>query len=223
MAKKILPVYKITINPSDNDDTGVNIISLVNQPAIESNFIAFNKDIKFTTDEVVNSINDIQINFSVTDNEKHIVTGAVLIPDKEIYRNFGNDGGEQLWVFDAQTIEIIRDKYHRLQYTSNVNLEHQTSVNGCYLVESYIVNKDRGIFPNDLTDIVDDAWVVTLKIDNEDVREGIKNGYYKGFSIQGLVNPIKTEEVSTLTYSSSERYNYLLNEIRKNSLQNISK
>jgi hypothetical protein len=215
MGQKILPVYKITINPNDVDDTGVNIISLVNQPAIESNFIAFSKDLKYTTDDVVKSINDIEIKFSATDNDKHIITGAVLIPNKEIYRNFGKDGGEQLWVFDAQTIEIVRDKYHRNQFTSNVNLEHQTDVDGCYVVESYIVNKDRGIYPKDLEDITDGTWIVSMKIDNNEVWEDIKvNGFYKGFSIQGFVNPIKTEETSVLNYSTAERYNYLLNKIR---------
>ena len=63
MGKKSLPVYKIVINPDDKDETGINSIALVDRPAIQSNFITFNEDIKFSSDDVINSINNINIKF----------------------------------------------------------------------------------------------------------------------------------------------------------------
>ena len=216
MGKKTLPVYKIVINPDDKDETGINSIALVDKPAIQSNFIKFNEDIRFSSDDVINSINNINVKFKKTDELKHILTGALLIPDKEIYRKDIPDVGECLWVFDADTIEVIRDKYHRNKKTSNVNLEHQTPIDDCYIVESYIVNKDKGLFPTDLVDIIDGTWVVSMKIENDEVWNSIiEDEEYKGFSIDGVINMIETKNKSTITYSAADYYNNLLKEYYK--------
>lgn len=212
MGKKVLPIFKVVINPDDNNDTGVESIALVDKPAIESNFVAFSEDIKFNTDEIMKEITNIKVDFAKSSDEKRILTGALLIPGKEIYRNI--DGYECLWVFDADVIEQVRDKYHRLHKTSNVNLSHQTSIEDCYTVESYIVNKDMGINPTFLGDeVIDGSWVISMKIDDIDLwNENKGNDYYKGFSIEGLVDLIETKNESTITYSAADYYNDLLKE-----------
>lgn len=221
MGKKILPVYKIVVSPDDNDETGIYSIALVNKPAIESNFIAYSEDIRFNSDNIVNSINNINIKFKKSDDDKRILTGALLIPDKEIYRKLP-DVGECLWIFDADSIIQVRDKYHRTKKTSNVNLSHQTPIDDCYVVESYIVNKDMGLNPSFLgDDIIDGTWVISMKIDNVDVWDSIKEDeFYKGFSIEGIISMIETKDESVLTYSAADYYNDLLKEYNATILSN---
>lgn len=215
MGKKVLPVYKVVINPDDKDKTGIESIALVDKPAIESNFVAFSEDIKFNTDDIMKEITNIKVNFAKSSDEKRILTGALLIPGQEIYRNI-NDY-ECLWVFDADVIEQVRDKYHRLHKTSNVNLSHQTPIDDCYTVESYIVNKEKGINPTFLGDeVIDGTWVISMKIDDIDLwNENKESDYYKGFSIEGLVDLIETKKESTITYSAADYYNNLLKEYNK--------
>ena len=96
-----LPIYKLVINPED-EDTGVEFVALVNTPAIERNFHAF-KSQKFTADD-----------------EKRIVTGPLMIPDQLIYRR-DNSFGEYYVTYDAEMVKKIAEKFMRNQNSNNVN------------------------------------------------------------------------------------------------------
>jgi hypothetical protein len=74
MAKK-LDEIELTIEDLEND--GVFAVSLVEFPAIEENFIALSKE---------------GIELKVVDEERRIVVGYALIPDKRIYRKMEIDG-----------------------------------------------------------------------------------------------------------------------------------
>lgn len=169
---KDLPIYKIFVNPDLEDNSGVYAVSLVEKPAIQTNFIYFEEQ---------------KALISLSDDEKRIVTGVLLRPDILIYRNIPPIG-EMYWTLEASAIETIRDKFHKQNNGKNVTVDHKLSVEDCYLIESYIVNKNKGLVPADFSEIEDGSWVVSYKIENNDIWESIKTDKsFKGFSVEGVV------------------------------------
>jgi hypothetical protein len=175
-----LPVYKLIIN--DEDETGVEYVALVDDPAIKRNWVAFN----------------IQHQFKVENEEKRIVSGPLMIADMPIYRRSENMG-EYYVVFDADTIMQIVQKYFKNQRNNNVNKMHLSSekVEGVYCFESFIIDSKRGIMtPKGFDTLPDGSWFGSFKVDNESVWAEIKAGEFKGFSVEGVFDmvPAMTEE-----------------------------
>jgi len=164
-----LPIYTLEIN-EDDKDTGVNFVALVDNPAIERNWVAFNKQQKFIANE-----------------EKQIVSGPLMVADLPIYRNDANLG-EYYAMFTAETIEKIVNKFFKTGMIHNVNLMHDANqvVNGAYMIESYIINRSRGINPPlGFEGLTDGSWFGSFKVENQDIWQRIKQGEFKGFSIEG--------------------------------------
>lgn len=176
--KKQLPVYKLKI---EDDNTGLSSISFVKMPAIERQFVSFsaNKPVKF----------------KINDEEKRIVTGALLLADSAIYRN--DENGEYYIIIDKEQILKTAQKYFKDGYQGSVNREHtNTFFKGVTLFESFIVDSSRGIFAPDAElygTIQDGSWVGSFFVENDEVWEEIKNGTFLGFSVEGFYN---YEEVS---------------------------
>lgn len=169
-----LPIYKLTIN--ENDPSGVEYVALVDNPAIERNWIAFSDDFKRYDHK-----------FKVTNEEKRIISGALMVPDMPIYRN-DDIIGEYYAVFDAATIMGIAQKYFKNKFTSNVNLMHDPSkaVEGVYMFESFIIDSSRGIkSPEGFGELTNGSWFGSFKVENDTVWSDIKAGQFKGFSIEG--------------------------------------
>ena len=163
---KGLPLYNLTI--TDQTD-GVYRISLVDMPAIESDFLLFNEDEKKR--------------FTFSNDEKHIVTGAVMIPDMPIYR-CDETGFEYYVQFSKETIEKSAQLFFKNGYQANISIGHEYDVNNIYVFESYIVNKERGIAPSDI-ELPDGTWVVSMKCDNDELWDALKNSdMLHGFSIE---------------------------------------
>lgn len=181
MKKKI---YKIKIDPTDQV-TGMDAISLVEFPAVEVDFLKFSKD------------ESIQLQFE--NEEKRIITGVALLADTPIYRIKPN-GEEYYVVFDKETIEQLVTKYAKYMFQNFVNIEHSDShfVDGMYMIESYIINHERGIVPNEFSKVPDGSWIVSYKVENMDVWGKIKSGEVKGFSIQGVFNLIEQEQEKSI-------------------------
>lgn len=161
------------INLSD-DETGITAISLVENPAVDKNFLCFEEQkelIKFSKDEA-----------------KHLISGVVMLADTPIYRR-DEVRGEYYVVFTKDVILKMIEKFSKQGLFSTVNLQHNNSqtVDDIYMVESYIVDKERGICPNEFQDITDGSWIVTYKVDNEPLWEEIINGNkLNGFSLEGI-------------------------------------
>ena len=167
----MLPIYELKINEDLDNDTGVDYVALVDFPAIEKDFLAFGKD---------------RLNYAIQDEEKRIVSGAAMIADLPIYRN-NKKIGEHYTLFSKDTIWKIVKKWSKMQYHNNVNLMHQTPVEGVYLVESYVSDSERGVkAPAQFSDIANGSWFLTYYIENEDVWQKVKDGSFKGFSIEGF-------------------------------------
>lgn len=174
MDKKI---FYIDINEDDN--TGLDAISLVSTPAVEIDFLCFEKD------------DSIEISFSANE-DKHIISGIALRADFPIYRRNGDY--EYYVVFTKEIIRKIVNKYAKNGLFNSVNLQHNdlNFTNKAIMIESYIIDKERGICPTEFSDIEDGSWYVSFHIEDEMLWKEIKDGnILKGFSVQGLFNLIE--------------------------------
>ena len=172
-------LYDISIDPTDFE-TGLNAISLVENPAVEVDFLAFAKD------------EPAVLQFA--DEERHIITGIALLADTPIYR-IAPDGTGYYVRFTKDCIRQLVEKYFKFGLTNSVNIEHKNDqfVDGVTMLESYIIDKERGICPSEFTSAPDGSWVVSYKVNNLDVWSKIKSGEVKGFSVQGLFRIIETK------------------------------
>ena len=167
------------INLDVYDDTpGIEIISLVDFPAVERNFIAL------AAEKVMLK----------ADDERHVVTGVALIPDQKIYRR--DENGEYYISFSKDAIERIATKFFADHNSTNANLMHEVAVDGCVYFESYLTDKARGIYPTDFGELPDGSWVVSCKVLNPEVWQLVKDGVLRGFSVEGVCREAKTEITS---------------------------
>ena len=161
----------------DEDKIGVFAISLVESPAIESNFVALSKqDVKLT----------------IVDAEKRIVCGIALMPDKEIFRKNGEY--EYNIKFSKDTVRKASQIYLREMFNKNTTLEHAEMAEGIYIVESWIV-EDPNMDKISLFNIEAPAgsWAISMKVDNDQAWADIKEGKYMGFSIEGVFDERKVD------------------------------
>lgn len=205
MAKKKLPVYRMVIEESPESEYEVNYVSLVEFPAIQKDFQAFNeaRPFKFEVNE-----------------EKRIVTGPAMLADVPIYRRKGDE--EFFVVFDKETITIIAQKFFQKGYQRNINLMHAqgADVDGAFMFESWIVDKERGVKPmKGYEDAKEGSWFVSMKINNDEVWQKIKEGEFKGFSVEGFFQmELLNEEVELmkqLKQIAGNEYEDLVKEIQK--------
>ena len=151
--------------------SGIDAISIVEQPAIEENFIALKEDIKVELADV--------------DKDKRILMGAALIPNKKIYRRDRED--EYYIYFSEDTVRRASELFLMKGNQNRSTLEHQAELSGMSVVESWIVedethDKSRKYGLN----MPVGTWMVSMKVNNEDVwKDYVKTGKVKGFSIEG--------------------------------------
>ena len=148
-------------------DGDLYAVSLVEDPAIESTFIALSK-------------NKVEIKL---ENEKRIITGAALIPNKPIYRNIG---GKEFYIsFDEETIEKLAQGY--LDNVHTVTTDHNSDVNDVIVVESWIKTSDNDKSVSLGLNEPIGTWFISMKVNNDEIWQKIKDGIYKGFSIEAIV------------------------------------
>lgn len=171
---KKLPIYKIRVkdDANVNDELGVDYVALVDKPAIERSWLAFeNKKQLFIGNE-----------------EKQIVSGALIVANLPIYRR-DDTMGEYYVVFDSNTTMDIVQRFFRRGFSGNVNLMHDPNkiVEDVFMFESFIINKERGITtPIGHDELPDGSWFGSFKVNNADVWKQIKDGTFQGFSVEGL-------------------------------------
>lgn len=166
-----LPLYELMFD-GDDINLGCSKISLVEDPAVEEFFLKFSKDDQEKEHK----------SFYFKDDSKHIVTGIAMRADYPIYRN--QDGQEFYVQFSKDTIDKMMQKFMKEQRLFDISLDHNQDVRDCYLIESFIINKERGICPNEFSDVENGSWIISVKIENQDVWNKICSGEVKGFSIE---------------------------------------
>ena len=130
-----------------------------------------------------------------SNEEKRLVTGPLMIPDSMIFRR-DEKFGEYYVTYTAETIKKIAEKFMQNQYIANVNTEHKTPIDQVFMVESFITDGDRGISaPKGFEDCPEGTWFGTYKVNNEDVWSQVKDGTFKGFSVEGAFAHRKLQNV----------------------------
>ena len=130
------------------------------------------------------------------DEEKRIVSGPVLIPDQLIFRN---QGGRKFYIkYSSETIEQMAINFFQHHRNTEGNVEHTFNVNGITFFESYILNKERGIEPIEFKDLPNGTWIMSAKVNNEDVWRLITSGELNGFSIDIENIRFKDETIDSL-------------------------
>jgi hypothetical protein len=150
--------------------SGIEAISIVENPAIEEDFVALKNQ---------------EIKLAEIDSEKRILMGALLIPNKPIYRKNGKD--EYYIYFSNSTVLKASQLFLQRGNQNNSTLEHKDVLDGLSLVESWIIEDEV----HDKSRKYDmelpvGTWMGSVKVNNEDVwNEYVKTGKVKGFSIEG--------------------------------------
>ena len=166
--EKRLPTYKIIVNPDDNE-TGVYGISLVDEPAIEVDWIKLSKELE-----------DI---FFSAQKDKQMLFGPLLIPDKLILRRASN-GDLYNIVFDKDTIQTIADKYNETGDNKTFNFQHSDRVVDAVLLQNWITgnvdkSQDYGY------SLPEGTWFGGVKVKDESFwMNEVKSEKVKGFSIE---------------------------------------
>ena len=156
----------------DQEEAGIDAISIVENPAIEEDFIALKND---------------QLKLAEVSKEKKLLMGPLLIPNKPIYRQNEDDSEEYYIYFSKDTIQKASQLYLKNGKQNNSTLEHQHSLSGLTLVESWIVedevnDKSRKYNMN----VPVGTWMGTVKVNNDEVwNDYVKTNKVKGFSIEG--------------------------------------
>jgi hypothetical protein len=177
-----------------NETVGIEAISVVESPAIEEDFIA---------------LNSAFVELKELNKEKQILLGALLIPNKPIYRKSGEE--EYYIYFSKETVVKASQMYLIKGNQNNSTLEHEHELSGLSLVESWIVedevhDKSRKYGMN----VPVGTWMGAVKVNNSEVwNDYVKTGKVKGFSIEGyfidkaekIKEPIKEDVEADLLLS----------------------
>lgn len=168
MSRKIKK-YKVGMNSE------TYAISLVESPAIEEDFIALSKE-------------EEKVEIKLSEDEKHIVYGAVLVPDKDIYRNNGDK--EYYISFSKESIEKMSQDFMKEYRQYEVTTDHKDAVDEVCVVESWVkadLFKDKSVALGLNETLPIGTWFAGIKVNNIETWERIKSGELKGFSVESMV------------------------------------
>ena len=174
----------VELKVNEDDETGVNIISFVESPAINVDFMYFND--KKTE------------RFKTVDEDQRIVVGAAMLPNEKIIREDA-DGKPYFVYFSEETIKQCSELYFKRSNQNGANVEHTEDVfSDVTVVESWIVDNPSMDKSKHLgyEDIPTGAWFVSYKVENDELWQKVKAGEVLGFSVEGLfTQEIKDENV----------------------------
>ena len=182
------------------EEAGIEAISIVESPAIESDFVALKAE---------------EIKLAEVDKEKRILLGPLLIPNKPIYRK-GENNDEYYIFFSKDTIVKASQLYLKNGYQNNSTLEHAQALKGLTLVESWIVeDKVQDKSRKYGLDVPVGTWMGSVKVNNEEVwQEYVKTNKVKGFSIEGYFAD-KMESPKEMVQEDLSKEDKILNKIKE--------
>jgi hypothetical protein len=151
-------------------EAGINAVSVVESPAIEENFIALKKH---------------EVELKEVDAEKRILMGAALVPNKQIYRR--NKDKEFYIYFSEDTVRKASELFLMRANQNNATYEHERKMlDGMSVVESWIIEDEK----QDKSakygfNLPKGTWMISMKVNNDEIWQKVKDGEVKGFSIEG--------------------------------------
>ena len=132
--------------------------------------------------------------FKIENEEKRIVSGYFMKADLPIIR-LNEDNEKYYVVFRRDTIEKIVNKFFKNGLNANVNLMHDNNLQakGVYVIESLIIDSKRGIkAPKGFEDAPDGSWWGSMRVENDEIWQMVKDGSFKGFSVEGMFGQAKS-------------------------------
>jgi hypothetical protein len=189
-------IIELVIDEKD-EMSGIEAVSVVSSPAIEENFIALNKQ---------------EVQLKKIDEEKRILMGAALIPNKQIYRV--NEKKEEYYIFFSEnTVRKASELFLMRANQNNATYEHKDKLEGLSVVESWIIEDEKSdksrLYGFDLPV---GTWMISMKVNNDEVWGDVKEGKVKGFSIEGY---FADKYEMSLIDTKKDEDEILLNAIRK--------
>lgn len=171
-----LKCYKCVIDPAVDSELEVSFVALVDRPAIDRNFLAFNEKQRFAINE-----------------DRRIISGPAMIAELPMYRK-DDTFGEYYVSFDAPTIYSIVQKFNQKGYMQNFNLFHDEAqkLPGVTIFNSFINDDTLGIQPmTGFEDVANGSWFISAKVENDEAWAKVKDGTVKGFSVEGIFQYVK--------------------------------
>jgi hypothetical protein len=181
-----LPFIEFTLT---DEVEGLQAIALVDSPAIGLNYQAFAPH-----------------KFEVIDEDKRIVMGAAMIPDLPIYRR--DERGEYYAIFKKETIKALVQKLFKENKHTEFNEQHNSFkiLDGVYIYQSFITDKELGILPpQGFENVADGTWFIAAKVENDEAWSKVKEeGLLKGFSVEGVfdLEPYKFKTMNKINLES---------------------
>ena len=166
------------VKPSTSD---VYAISLVEEEAVESGFVALSKQKQ-------------PMNFKIHNEEKRMLYGVALRANFPIYRCYGQD--EFYLTFDANAIERLVNKFMSNYGQKSFTIDHMESAEGIVITESWLVKDTENDKSNalGLENVSEGSWIIGCKINNDEIWQSIKEGRWHGFSVEAFCDMEEIEE-----------------------------
>ena len=177
-----LPLYNAFL---DAEEDGLLVMSLVERPATEFNWLCFEEDKR-------------QVLFSVQDEDKHILCGVVMLADTPIYRRDA-DGFEYYIQYSKETLEQMAEKMLFNNTFNTIDIQHNGEIlpkGAVVLRELFIKDSERGICPKGFEEVKDGSLLCTYKVNDEQLWGCCTNGTFNGFSLEGYFTVAKVENFS---------------------------
>ena len=190
-----MKLFEMTMGEND----GIYAMSLVEAPATEEQFIALATDVQK------------EIKLSTLVEDKQILVGAALVPEKPIFRA-GQDGNEDYYIyFSKQTVAQAAQDFVKNGMQSNFTLEHGNKIDGVNVIESWIVEDEK----NDKSrsyglDVPKGTWMLMSKVEDTTLwKDYVKGNKVFGYSLEGKFGSEVRRELS------DDKLNSVVNNITK--------
>ena len=183
-----------------DDNEGILVISLVDAPATETNWMCFKEQ--------------ENIKFSIVNEDEHILAGVVMVADKPIYR-IAPDGSEFYIVFSKDVIKRMAEKMLSDNTFNNIDIQHDGNIiphDKVKLVELFIADEAKGIKPNYL-DVPDGSLLANYKIYDEQLWQMAKSGELNGFSLEGVFTTVRYEQNKNNKHTKMSKIKEMLKSI----------
>jgi hypothetical protein len=171
--KKNIPTYYASV---DEEGTGMFVVSLVDEPAVEVEWQLFST---------------VQEMFKIENEDRKIITGVVMLAETPIYR-MDQGMGEYYIKYSKDTIEKMVQKYFKGGYQENVDENHSFElIDGIELQQAFIKDTEKGIAPVGFEKVPDGSLFFTYKVTSDELWDKVKNGSWTGFSLAGAFSLVE--------------------------------
>lgn len=170
---------------------GIQAISIVEAPAIEEDFVALKEQER--------------VELKTMDEDKRLLLGAALVPNKPIYRRSGDD--EYYIYFSQDTVRKASELFFINGNQNKATLEHQIDITGLSVVESWIIEGEQDKSKLYGMNLPVGTWMVSMKVHNDEVwNDYVKSGKVKGFSIEGyFVDKVEASKQDPLEQEAEKK------------------